>query len=271
MPEQGVYVCLAGGLGNQLFMYAAGKALACRTNTDLFLDIKSGFRDDSRYCRKYSLDIFNVDFKNFTTGDFETSRLQRLINKLGPLQYRNVLLEEKIRSLQGIQINKAIQLKGYWQSEDYFKDQWPHLERDFEYTQPLSSYSKKILDKIQSSNSSIAVHFRRLDYRHVLPSIYYSRAIKHLKPILDEAHYLIFADSFEGIKPGLFANINHTIVSTRNDHEDFFLMSSCHHQILANSTYSWWSAYLNKNPNKIVINPRKWGFNIKKLPSWVSI
>ena len=271
MLEEGVYVCIAGGLGNQLFMYAAGKALAYRNNTKFFLDTESGFRDDFRYQRKYSLDIFDVNFKHFTMCNFEDTRAKRLINKIGPLQCRNVLLEKKVKSLQNVHIDKAVQLKGYWQSEDYFKDQWSHLSRDLKYVMHLSAESARILDKIQSSKASVAVHFRTMDYRHALPADYYSRAFEHLNNYIAEAHYMIFADSPGSINPDLFSGLNYTTVHTGDDREDFFLMSSCQHQILANSTYSWWAAYLNKNAGKIIVNPKRWGFNIKMPRSWLSI
>ena len=82
---------------------------------------------------------------------------------------------------------------------------------------------------------------------------------------------MIFADSHTSINPDLFSGLNYTTVQTGDDREDFFLMSSCQHQTLANSTYSWWAAYLNKNANKIIVNPKGWGFKIKTPRSWLSI
>lgn len=271
MLEAGVYVCLEGGLGNQLFMYAAGKALAYRTNTRLFMDINSGFQNDTRYRRRYSLGIFNVDFSHFAIDQFVNTRLARLINKIGPLRYRNMLLEKNVNSLRNIQVNKAIQIKGYWQSDDHFKDQWSLLSKDLKHKLLLSHESAKILDKIQSSKPSISIHFRRLDYRHTLSEEYYSKAIKHFGDIFEGAHFLIFADTHEAPVLEILSRISHTIVKTNNHQEDFVLMSSCSHHILANSTYSWWAAYLNKNDNKIVLNPREWGFKIKMPESWVSL
>ena len=271
MLEEGVYVCLEGGLGNQLFMYAAGKALAYRNNTKLFLDTESGFQDDLRYQRKYSLDMFDVDFQHFQICNFEDTRVKRLINKIGPMQYRNVLLEKRVTSLQSVHVDKAIELRGYWQSEDHFKGQWQHLSSELEYAMHLSVESARILEKIQSCKTSVAVHFRTIDYRHALPADYYSRAFEHLNNYIAEAHYMIFADSPGSINPDLFSGLNYTTVHTGDDREDFFLMSSCQHQILANSTYSWWAAYLNKNASKIIVNPKRWGFNIKTPLSWLSI
>ena len=271
MLEKGVYVCLAGGLGNQLFMYAAGKALAYRNNTKFFLDTESGFRDDFRYQRKYSLYIFNVIFQHFQICNFADTRVKRLINKFGPMQYRNVLLEKKVKSLQGIHVDKAIELRGYWQSEDHFKGQWQHLSSELEYGMHLSVESARILEKIQSSKTSVAVHFRTIDYRHILPADYYSRAFEHLNSHFSGAHYMIFADNHANINSDLFSGLSYTTVNTGDEHEDFFLMSSCQHQILANSSYSWWAAYLNKNASKIIVNPKRWGFNIKTPLSWLSI
>ena len=252
MLEAGVYICLEGGLGNQLFMYAAGKALAYRSNTPLMMNTDSGFRDDVRYQRKYMLSMFDVDYQHTSIDNFKTTKLENLINKLGPLEYRNVLLEKKTRSLQSIKVSKAIQLKGYWQSDDHFKDQWSKLSNDFNYKKCLSIESINILEKIQSSKSSVAVHFRTLDYRHALPETYYAEAIKLLSSMAEGTHYLIFADNFEGINLSLFSDLNYTVVNTKDDQEDFILMSKCHHQILANSTYSWWAAYLNKTPIRLL-------------------
>jgi hypothetical protein len=269
MLEKGVYVCLAGGLGNQLFMYAAGKALAYRNKTKLFLDTKSGFEDDLRYQRKYSLDIFNVNFQHFQMCNFADTRVKRLINKFGPMQYRNVLLEKKVKSLQGVHVNRAIELRGYWQSEDHFKGQWQHLSSELDTDgMHLSVESARILEKIQSSKTSVAVHFRTINYRHILPADYYSRAFDHLNSHFAGAHYMIFADSHKGINLEPFSGLNHTVVRTDDHREDFFLMSSCSHQILANSTYSWWAAYLNKNSDKKILAPKRWGFKIETPPSW---
>ena len=160
-----------------------------------------------------------------------------------------------------------IYLQGYFQSEKYFSSSFSTIRNEYYlkdfHLSDLSGVRREILD-----SNSVSLHIRRGDYQNpkileihgVLPIEYYLRAIRHLQQSLSHPKFYIFSDApekaFADLKlPGA------TIVSgkeTNNHFEDLYLMSQCKHNIIANSSFSWWGAWLNNNPDKIVIGPKKW-------------
>lgn len=225
---------ISGGLGNQMFQYAAGRVVALKAKTSLKLDI-SGYVDD-KFGRHYSLDVFNIKATLATTLDCLISRLFRT--------YMN----------------------DYWQNEKYFLDYSNEIRQDFK----LKFVSGK---KITTPNS-VSIHIRRADYVNI-PRIaqavgicteaYYQKAIKFIAKKIKKPTFFIFSepDGLEWAKTSLKFDYPYTLVKSGKDYEDLELMSSCQHNIIANSSFSWWGAWLNPNPQKIVIAPDPW-FNNKK-------
>ena len=185
--------------------------------------------------------------------------------------------------------DNVILANGYWQSEKYFVDFADHIRSDFiPYNGSISDEGLHLCREMMNT-MSVAVHIRRGDYitvpafakvHGVLPMEYYFRAINYIREKVDEAYFYIFSDdikwcrdSFKDIKN---VRIVEHSVATR-DHEDLWLMSQCKHNIIANSSYSWWGAWINENPNKVVISPERWflepPFNTKDLipESWIKI
>jgi Glycosyl transferase family 11 len=249
-------VKLLGGLGNQMFQYAAGRALALRLGTDLILDL-SWFDDPGEATpRAYELDCFNLE-GNLATSGVENRELVE-IREWG-LAVNDTALNASDGSL----------LVGYWQSEKYFVEFEEVIRRDFSFRNPLSGKNLELNDLIGSSEA-VSIHIRRGDYvthpgmQHVhglVPEDYYVRAANLIASRCQDPRFFIFSDAPEWAKE----NVKLDYPTTYIDHnpstkaaEDMRLMTRCRHHIIANSSFSWWGAWLGVDPQKIVIAPQKW-------------
>lgn len=266
---------LIGGLGNQLFQYAAGMSLARFHQVDLKLDI-SGY---SNYLlHDYSLQNFEISAKIATNDELKKHlKNNYLFNKLN--EYTNFLDLFNIKKRQQIEKSFAYDhnfysfprdsyLQGYWQSEKYFLPIKKNLKKEFTLKGSIINNSSPFLPGISSSNS-VSVHIRRGDYfsnlatnkiHGILPIEYYIRSVNYLNSVEKNLLFYIFSDDIDWCNKNLKLNCDFVIVESFNSNfiDDFRLMSLCKHNIIANSTYSWWAAWLNANPNKIVIAPKMW-------------
>jgi hypothetical protein len=262
-----------GGLGNQMFQYAVARALQLKKQDTLKLDTTFFPKQN---LRGYELDNFKIIGSKASAMEIERLKgKDSIVNRLGkrlgietrPLSY----YEEKetaIYDAQALQLNGDIYLDGYWQNHNYFKSIRNQLLEDFVLKKPLSSASKRYLEEINLS-TSIGIHIRRGDYvanpktnqTHGLCDLdYYQRAVKYfLEGIGDSCMYFIFSDDINWCKEHLGFIKNLTFVeNTESAIEDFELLKNCEHQIIANSTFSWWAAWLNVNKEKLVIAPKVW-------------
>ena len=155
---------------------------------------------------------------------------------------------------------------GNWQNIKYFPPDENALRNDFEFLGELGSKNKEILEEIQESNS-VSIHVRRGDFltdglAHFFPDwfSYYGLAIDHIKKHTDKRplKFFVFSDDIEWCKKNFMAPMTYVQNTGFNFWKDLQLMSKCKHDIITNSTFSWWGAWLNKNPDKIVITPKKW-------------
>ena len=267
---------LIGGIGNQMFQYAAGKALA-EHGVELKLDI-SDFQFYTN--RWFSLNHFNINAD--IASDEEISKfigknkskslmlLRERIGRLLPLKRRKIYYEHHFHYDEGFfNLPSNIYINGYWQSEKYFKDIKSIILNDLSFKEPLEGLNNEISVKILSSNS-VSIHIRRGDYvtnkiTHLTHGVcgieYYINAINYISKHLEEPHFFIFSDEPDWAKTNLRTSfpisfVNHN--SGQNDFEDMRLLSLCRHHIIANSSFSWWGAWLCRNENKIVIAPQKW-------------
>jgi len=261
---------LAGGLGNQMFQYAIGRHLALRNKTQLLLDISQlNNKDPNITFRTYELNIFNISAKIIPK---EKIILPKIIKEILFRLLKRRYIKQKGNSFNKevlANYNKNICLEGYWQCENYFKDIEDIIKQDFKIKIEPSEQNKVMLKKIKSTNS-ICIHIRRGDYvadpktkaHHGVCSLgYYYNSIKEIKKKVKSPVFYVFSDDInwarENIKikdKTIFVNIN----STDKAYEDLRLMSNCKHFIIANSSFSWWGAWLSNNPNKIVCAPYKW-------------
>lgn len=161
-----------------------------------------------------------------------------------------------------------IMMHGYFQNEKFFKKYAAAIRKLFTFKGGLSPENKKLLALIKGQNA-VSVHIRRTDYvnsgyYYVLSVGYYKRAMKYMAAHVDKPHFYIFSDDISWVENNMEFNYPHTFVKTNRGNDsylDMWLMSECKHNIIANSTFSWWGAWLNKNPEKIVIAPDVWGFS----------
>jgi hypothetical protein len=280
-----ITVSLIGGLGNQMFQYAAGKALAERHGVPLALDI-SGFRDYA--LRPFLLDRLLVPEAltavqtepsrkpeiNFTRAKWK-ARIDRLLGKAGlpklkssPNEYRepHFHYDPSFETL-----GPAISLFGYFQSERYFNSIAESLRDWFSPSEPLGDVAAAALKRIEASRLPISVHVRRGDYlkpgtnevHGILGESFYREAFGRLETMIGrEAEVFIFSDDPAAAEqvlsfiPG--SRLNHVRGDPERPWEDMALMARCRHHVIANSSFSWWAAWLNPSPDKIVVAPRAW-------------
>ena len=247
-----IIVKLIGGLGNQLFQYATARHLSVIQNTELLLDI-SEF--DTYHLHKFSLFAFNITEK-FATLD--------QINNLPVYKEKHFHFDPEFKK-----IPNNIVLKGYWQTEKYFMDIENIILKNFSFKNPAKDKDKKILQSISSTNS-VSLHIRRGDYvkntyeSQLLISKdinFYHKCVRYIIEKENNCHFFVFSDDPSWVKENLKLQYPVTYVDHNNadtNFEDLRLMSSCKHNILSNSSFSWWGAWLNRNPNKIVCAPQKW-------------
>ena len=266
---QRVVVKVYGGLGNQLFCYACGYAVARYNNCDLIIDTSQQDNDSFRQVDIIKLKIpysKRITFKK-GTGLFDRLLLNRMILsiKLGLGIYRAKEKEPYCFDRDIFNINrKSIYLHGYWQSYRYFNEYRKELLSAYEPSFILSDYFKETQNKIDMCENSIAVHIRRGDYVSIgcnIENSYYDLAIERIERALSLTKtYFIFSDdiSYAYEFKYKYPEFDMYVIDNRSTNstiEDLLLMSKCRNQIIANSSYSWWAAWLNKYENKIIICP----------------
>jgi hypothetical protein len=291
-----VYVRLRGGIGNQLFQYAMARRLASYNNAELIIDNISGFLKDVDYRRSYELDIFNLPFKTLSSNTFFLYNYKRKIIKLINRFYKlknNIYLEEVNMSfdkhLLDFQFNKCLYLDGYWQCYEYFSDVQKKIKSDLQLDLNQMYEDKELLMNIYK-HESVAIHFRFFSNENSVNNSdnisfeYYKKAILYSTEKLCNPHFFIFSDNIKAIQCNEFIsslkNITYVNSSSQiGDMCDLWLMSLCKHNIIANSTFSWWAAWLNNNANKIIICPdidlkgktTTWGFEGLIPKEWIKI
>ena len=253
-----IAVKLTGGLGNQLFQYAAGLATARRNNTELRLDKRAFVR--ARTDRQYALSCFVLDDLHRDVDPAQVGG--RPVQKIIERQFHHN--PELLQAFTG-----DIWMRGYWQSEKYFASHVALLRDKLRWKSPIPGRTARLQHRI-SHERSVALHVRRGDYltdpattavHRVLPMSYYQHACEVMHQAIGSYTTFVFTDDVSWCAERLSEFPNAVLVSkeTGGDaSEDLRLMHGCQHQIIANSTFSWWGAWLNPNPGKKVIAPAKW-------------
>lgn len=285
---------MKGGLGNQLFQYATGRALSLRqqqkgyTPKKIRLDI-TGYSAHNGIdtMRKYSLSPFNI------CADIATpTEIRKLKYPYGSISKAQRLFRAKILRRFYTNFDAKIHdsmddlyLDGFFQTEKYFIDFETEIRRDLTLRNPLNAQARNISDTIRNTPRSISLHVRRGDYvsdtktnehHGTCGAEYYTDALEYLTSRIDSSlslndlspshqdsslvHIFVFSDDIEWVKTNMPLKYPATYVSSPEipDYEELILMSECKHNIIANSSFSWWGAWLNENPSKIVIAPKRW-------------
>lgn len=247
-----IIVKLVGGLGNQLFQYASARHLAQINKTDLKLDL-SEFQTYGLH--RYSLNHLNIIESIATESDF------RLVNEF---KERHFHFDANYKS-----IGDDLLLRGYWQSEKYFIDISTLIRNEFQVKTAISDRGNEVAMLIKECNS-VSLHIRRCDYKQgsysdqildVLNIDYYINVLEKLGEEEKNFKIFVFSDDPRWVKTNLKLECAAVYVdhnSAETNYEDLYLMSLCKHNIIANSSFSWWGAWLNSNPDKKVYAPKRW-------------
>lgn len=279
-----VVVRLWGGLGNQMFQYAYGYSVAKRNNDELLLDTtfftEEYLTKNPRFTKqKLGVLQFPLEYKEtFDSSKFKSIGVlqNKYINKLirmpgemvirlkGDLSYVKEGRAEFIEKFKNIK-RKNLYLDGYWQSEKYFKEYIDDIRKQF-------STEDEQAEKVASTSgitdtNSVAVHIRLGDYAEgkrnknglfKLPFSYYEKAMNEIKKLENDVKFYVFTNDVKKVKEYINGMDNICIANEGrelSDIQEWELMSKCKHQIVSNSTFSWWAAWLNKNENKKIIAP----------------
>ena len=266
-----IIVRLRGGLGNQLFQYAAGRRLAVIHKTEVVLDLswfsRISFFDTPR---KFELEKYKIKARAVSKKEFFLTVLYRW-RVLCPFPFLKVFKERDfLFDGDFLKLADNTYLIGYWQSYLYFEDIQNLIRKELHLNFPMENLDAAIAAKIKNC-MSVSLHVRRGDYvSNSLASIfhgtcslkYYTSAIQYIFHRVPEAHFFVFSDDIEWCRKFLPLTVNNSTFVEHNKsysaQQDLRLMTFCKHHIIANSSFSWWGAWLNPDIKKIVIAPRKW-------------
>lgn len=266
---------LIGGLGNQMFQYACARRVAHGLRARLKLDL-SAF--ETYGLRKYALDGLSVSAEVAVAEEVNVfrrrarirDRVPRWLLKAVPawryevFQERSFAFDARVLGLRG-----NFLLEGHWQSERYFSDIADIVRREFRVKAAPDATRASLAAQI-AGTSAVAVHVRRGDYvaspetgrvHGVCGLDYYRRAVEAIARVEPQPHFFVFSDDPAWVRQNLHLGFPTVLVerpAEGSDCEDLRLMSLCRHHIIANSSFSWWGAWLNPNPDKKVIAPQKW-------------
>lgn len=277
-----IVIRMWGGLGNQMFQYAFAKSFQKKTGIKVYLDCEKSYNDSlpgtkTFVDRQYELDNFRTKIDKISVVDYKRWEFMSRSNLLYKFIY--FMSIKKIYPIRCIIDNKNIfsvnknlftlksncYIMGWFQNEMYFKGMRKDIIRDFAPKNKI--IISKALRQLINNNDVVSIHIRRGDYvKHNLciDLDYYYRAVKYICGKIEEPIFLIFSDDVNWVRKNI--NITNQLYfiddfKKYEDYEQLHIMSRCKHNIIANSSFSWWGAWLNQNPDKIVIAPNKWWLN----------
>lgn len=279
----------SGGLGNQMFQYALYKKLESM-GKDVAMD--TSFFRSKQNLRELEIGVFGVQYRSITDKEaayirgygYQDTIIDKIKYKLKSSKMKTY--RDTIEHFQP-EIFKMddIYLCGYWQSEKYFKDIRNTILEEFSFPLETRERFKELCKQMQEENS-VSIHIRRSDYLteqnikvygNICTEKYYENAIAYIDRQIETPHYYVFTDDLEWTR-GYFKGDQYTIVDEnrgKDSYADIYLMSQCKHNIIANSSFSWWGAWLNENPSKKVLAPKKWFHNHEKedivCEDWIRI
>ncbi|GAB4025520.1 alpha-1,2-fucosyltransferase [Spirosoma koreense] len=272
---------ITSGLGNQLFQYAVARHLALKNRTSLYLDLSYyKYRYDTDTPRAFKLGHFAVPYRILQQSPLEyVSKATKLLpnRSLPPfflfLKEKHFHFDASVLSAQA----QCVTLDGFWQSEAYFQDNADAIRRELQLTAAPSPEFEHYQQLIRKATMPVSIHIRRGDYVNhpefsktfgFIGLEYYKQAIFHMNAQVADPQLFVFSDDHEWVKENLPLPDSAVFVKNTGpdgDVADLVLMSQCRHHIIANSSFSWWGAWLNPSPDKLVITPKQW---YKNKPDW---
>lgn len=292
---------LNGGLGNQMFQYTFAYSLAKRFAFRVIFDF-SWFEDVKTHTnvtvRPFELGVFNINYEVATPQDLAQIITEDNRTKMQKRLWKYFKIKKfKPRANKFVQMNAFkfdkylfehpdyLYFEGYFQNEKYFKESRNDILKMFSLKEALDEKNQTALNSIEAANS-VSLHVRRGDYVslesaskcHGTCSLeYYQKAIDYIAKRVKNPHFFLFSDDIDWVVENLKINYPYTVVSFNQGKGalDLELMKHCKHNIIANSSFSWWGAWLNENPEKIVIAPKKWTIEKQKgsllLDKWIKL
>ncbi|MDP3996382.1 MAG: alpha-1,2-fucosyltransferase [bacterium] len=271
-----IMVKLMGGLGNQMFQYATARRVAKVNKAELKLDLSFFSGGGNSTVRSFSLDKFNITGDNASKKDIRRFKIYKKSNiRYFRFIYNRMVADSSIYITEKgfgfnphvLELKDDVYMDGYWQSEKYFKDIEETIRREFTLKEIPPEMSQRI-EEIASSDS-VSIHIRRGDYVSnpellknygLCSAEYYNKAVNEIGKKYPNPKFYVFSDDTDWVKNNLHFLNSPVFASdfSLSDFEEMILMTKCKSNIIANSSFSWWGAWLNENANKTVIAPKKW-------------
>lgn len=262
-------------LWNQMFQYAYIKALSLKNKQKFTLDISEFeqytlhkyclevFAIDKNYCSKDEIPFYENIHSNNKYWNFVLIKIRWILKRLNPNHHYEKQFHFD-KTMLGI---TTWYIEGYFQSEKYFADFPEEIRKDFAFVKEISPKNRETIQTINTCNA-VSLHIRRWDYisnpangfYNVCDLDYYQRAVEYIATHISDPIFFIFSDDMQRVKNNLKIHHTHHYIdwnSADTNYEDMRLMSLCKHNIIANSSFSWRWAWLNTNPNKIVVGPKR--------------
>ncbi|QIP13516.1 alpha-1,2-fucosyltransferase [Spirosoma aureum] len=273
---------ITSGLGNQLFQYAAARHLSLKNKTTLYLDLSYyDYTYDTDTPRAFKLGHFAAPFHILQDSPLiqYVSKATKVLPNRSLRPFFLFLKEKHFHFDKHIVQARAsfITLDGFWQSEEYFRESADVIRRELTLTSTPSPEFNSYQESISMASMPVSVHIRRGDYVNhpefsqtfgFVGVDYYQQALDQILGQVKNPRFYVFSDDQAWVQENLPLPDNTVFVRNSGpdgDVADLVLMSRCRHHIIANSSFSWWGAWLNPNPDKLVITPKRW---YRKQPTW---
>lgn len=275
---------ITSGLGNQLFQYALGRHLALKNKTSLYVDLsyyRQAYETDT--LRSFKLDRFRTNYHVLNDSPFlYVSKFTKLLPNRTLKPVFHFVQEQQFHVDPTVEQARSavITLEGFWQSERYFQASADVVRRELTFQREPGPDFAQYADQIAQTECPVSVHIRRGDYVNhpefsqsfgFVGLDYYQTALAELNRRFVNARFFVFSDDPDWVAANLHLSAPHVYVRNSGpdaDVDDLQLMSLCHHHVIANSSFSWWGAWLNPRPDKLVIAPRTW---FRNKPTWNTV
>ena len=280
--SRAIIAIVKGGLGNQLFIYAAARALALRTGRELYLDDKRGYTADG-FGRSYRLERFPIQAKVMPqewrvapTLKHPWHKLIRALNKLLPRNQRGYLAERhhldagQLTALQPVRVR--VTLLGYWQNEAYFSTWADTIRAELTPPVPIDARNRELGLRL-AQGDAVFVHVRRVHYPELLTADYYQKAVSQARARLSKPRFVLFGDDLAWLTARVdFGGADVELIEHNDSDElvDLWLMTCCRHAIIANSSFSWWGAWLGVKSGGQIYAPASAAYGPRMPPGWAS-
>ena len=286
-----IVVRVRGGLGNQMFQYAAGRALSLRTGEALKLDLS--WYEEGRADRPWGLGVFAVEPEVVDPSLREPLAGLRRARRRAPPEPEAAALGLTVYRQTFPDFRPDVvaapgraYLCGVWQSEEYFRDHADTVRTDFTFRHPLSEEGRRAVAEIRACDA-VAVHVRRGDYADhattravmgLLDADYFRRGTERIATETGARSVFVFTDDPDRVREEVLPELpGARLVRGATDAEDLRLMASCRHHVISNSTFGWWGAWLAESPGQVVVAPARWmrrtlGSNDRVVPErWIRL